>query len=150
MNPTKRAHFRVFEAGLQVLDPNIVAFVQIPTVTIETAEHTEANHKVETPVLINVEEFEIGLFEDQTQRNNFWLAKIPYVQDTGAFKTEAEFRFDLEIQQMAGDLTTPIRKFQVKGCLAKQRKFEQSERTSKDNQIRTILCKPKQLIETPL
>jgi hypothetical protein len=150
VSPNKRLHFKVIEDGLTVLDPSTIAFVDIPNVTIETAEHTEGNFVVETPVRINVEEFEIGLYEDRETRNDWWLTKIPYDQETGAFKAPVDREFNMTIQQLKDDLVTPIRQFVVKRNLAKGSSFERQERTSTDNQIRTITLKPVSMVETPI
>ena len=150
VSPQKRLHFKVIEDGLTALDPSTIAFIQIPNVTIETAEHTEGNFVVETPVRINCEEFEIGLYEDRETRNDWWLAKIPFDQETGAFKAHVDRVFNLTIQQLKDDAETPVRQWVVKEILAKGSAYERSERTSTDNQIRTITCKPKQVIETPI
>lgn len=147
VNPTKRTHFQVIEDGLLALDPAAIAAVQIPGVTLETAEHVEANHIVKTPTLIRVEDFEIKLYEDRAQQNNFWLTHIPYDQDTGAFLDDVDGEFDFTIEQLKPDLETVIRRFEVKGCRAIASSFEESERTSTDNQIRTITLSPKRMIE---
>jgi hypothetical protein len=150
VSPAKRLHFKVIEDGLTALDPSTIAFIQIPNVTIETAEHTEGNFVVQTPVRIIVEEFEIGLYEDRDIRNNWWLTKLPFNPLTGAFRAHVDRVFSLTVQQLKDDIITPIRQWVISECLAKGSSYERSERTSTDNQIRTIICKPKQVIETPL
>ncbi len=150
VNPAKRTAFKVIEDGLLVLDPAAIASIQIPGVTIETAEHVQANHRKKTPTIINVEDFDIQLFEDQARRNNWWLTRLPYDQETGAFLDPAIYEFSLLIQQLAWDLVTPIRQWTVKECMNIVSSFEVSERLSTDNQIRTITITPTTMIEETL
>lgn len=150
VNPTKRTHFQVTVDGLTALDAAVIAAIQIPNVTLETAEHVEANHVIETPTLIRVEKYEIKLYEDKAQLNNFWLTHIPYDQETGAFLDDDDNEFDLTIEQLKSDLITVVRRFDVSGNRAIASAFEESERTSTDNQIRTITLAPKRMLETPV
>lgn len=150
VNPVKRTRYKIIEGDLEVVGPDAIAAIQIPNVTIETAEHVEANHRRKTPTIINVEDFTIKLFEDQEQRNDWWLTKLPYDQDTGAFLDPVNTEFSITIQQLAYDGVTTIREWEVKQCLAIGSSFEESERTSADNQIRTITLSPTRMTETTL
>lgn len=150
VNPVKRTRYKVIEDDLTVLGPDAIAAIQIPNVTIETAEHVEANHRRKTPTIINVEDFTIKLFEDNAQRNDWWLLKLPYDQETGAFLDPVETEFSLTIQQLAYDGETAVREWEVKQCLAIASSYEESERTSADNQIRTITISPTRMTERAL
>ncbi len=150
MQPTKRTNFRVIEDGIIQLEPDVVASVQIPTITFEMAEHVEANHIVETPTLIRVENYEIKLYESRALRNNWWLSKIPYNQDTGAFLSEVDFEFALIIELLLPDLITPYRRFTTSKNKAKSSAFDDLERTSTDNLVRTITLSPVRMLEVPV
>lgn len=150
INPSKRTRYQVIEDDLVSLGPDAISAVQIPGVTIGTAEHVQANHRKKTPTTINVEDFTIKLFEDNALRNNWWLAKLPYDQETGAILDPIDYEFDMVIQQMAWDGVTPIRQWTIKGCSNIESSYEESERTSDDNQIRTITISPTKMIEESL
>lgn len=150
LNPTKRNAYRVIEDGLIVLHPDAIAGIQIPGVDIETDEHVQNNHRKKTPSIINVEDFEIDLFEDQKVGNGWWLTKIPYDQKTGAFLDPSAYEFDLVIEKLKYDRKTPIRRFTIKGCTAIASSFEKSEKNSTENQKRTITISPHMMIEESL
>ncbi len=150
VHPQKRSHFSATIPGLAALDPDVLASVQIPNIVFEGAEHMEENFKVETPTNVNVEDFEITLFEDQNQHNNIFLNKIPFDQVTGGLKAPADFEFDMIVRHLAWDRITPRRKFTIKVCKIKNSRWEVNDRLSADNQLRTLLITCKKMIEEPV
>ena len=147
LSPTKRTNFQLTEGGIIVLDAATIASVDIPGMTIEMAEHVENNFIVETPTLLRAKSFDIQLFEDRAVRNNFVLEKLPYDQDTGAFLDPADYEFDLIIEQLLADGITPVREWTITQCKYKDSAYEKSERTSSDNQIRTVTFSCKKIKE---
>lgn len=150
VNPVKRAHFRVIEAGIVVLDASAIMGVQIPGVEFTTDDHMEANHRRETPTSVNIPEFQIDLYEDNAQANNFWLDHLAYDQDTGALLDPAVYEYDMVIEQLGLDNLTPIRRFTCRQCWNKKSELEKSERKSNENQVRKITIKPVYLREESL
>ena len=150
INPLKRTNYKVIEDGLIILDPATIASVDIPGMTIEMAEHVENNFIVETPTLLRAKNFDIQLFEDRAVRNNFVIDKLPYDQATGAFLDPADYEFDIIIEQLLADGETPIRQWTITQCKYKDSAYEKSERTSSDNQIRTVTFSCKKIKEQAL
>jgi hypothetical protein len=150
INPTKRTNYQAIEEGLLVLDAAAIASVDIPGMTVEMAEHVENNFIVETPTLLRAKNFDIQLYEDRTQRNNFVLEKLPYDQVTGAILDPLDYEFDLIIQQLLPDGITPVRQWTCTQCKYKDSAYEKSERTSTDNQMRTVTFACKRIEEQAL
>lgn len=138
-SPTKRNAFRLIESTLgAILEPADIIEFSLPNTQIEGDEHVEDNHVVQTPSLVRIEDAELKVLTDAIRGNEFFINKLAFDPETGGFRPEADYKFNLIAQQLAPDHRTPVKEWILERCHIKTSAHEAFTRSATENQVETL------------
>lgn len=138
-NPRKEFNFSITVIGAPI-NPFLCQSVEIPEVSVEQAEHGDANYDVKTAGRVKVGSLTIDKIMTTSGADNYFFDWLASCQDMmiGGGLTPTGYKRNIVVNELAEDGTSSINTWVLQGCWPMKINGQKFDRKSSDNSMEKI------------